>query len=102
MKADTAYFHCGDQLRKTLAVEIDEALSVIAAIRWVDAFHYSDNGSKYEHQTGYNRAFSVETSRSYALIRSLSAIFARAWSSLKSNLAIALRYIAVITSSSTA
>jgi hypothetical protein len=27
MKAEIAYFHCGDQLRKTLAVEIGDTLA---------------------------------------------------------------------------
>jgi len=63
MKADTAYFHCGDQLRKTLAVEIGEAMSVVAAIKWADAFQYSYNSSEYEHQSAYNRAFAVEFNR---------------------------------------
>jgi hypothetical protein len=63
MKADIAYFHCGDQLRKTLAVEIGEAMSIVAAIKWADAFQYSESGSKYEHQSAYNRAFAVEFNR---------------------------------------
>jgi hypothetical protein len=41
-------------------------------------------------------------SQSYAPIRSLSVIFARVWSSLKSSLVTALRYIGIITSSSMA
>jgi hypothetical protein len=63
MKANIAYFHCGDQLRETLAGEIEEVKSVITAVKWADAFRYSRNGSEYEHQSAYNKAFAVEFNR---------------------------------------
>jgi hypothetical protein len=43
VKAEIAYFHCGDQLRKTLAVEIGEVQSIVATINWAKSFQYSDN-----------------------------------------------------------
>ena len=63
MKTEIAYFHCGDQLRKTLASEIGEVESVVAAIKWVESFRYSDSGTFYEHQAAYNKAFAVEFKR---------------------------------------
>ncbi len=63
MKAEFAYFHCGDQLKKTLAVEIGEVESVVAELKWADSLHYSDAGITYEYQTGYNKAFAVEFAR---------------------------------------
>jgi restriction endonuclease BglII len=53
MKAEVAYFHCGQQLRETLAKEIAEIESIIASIRWAETFRYETG----EHQTAYNRAF---------------------------------------------
>lgn len=32
MKSQTAYFHCGNQLRETLAAEIQEVLDAVAAV----------------------------------------------------------------------
>jgi hypothetical protein len=63
MKTEIAYFHCGDQLRKTLAVEIGEVESVVATIKWAETFRYSDGGTIYEHQAGYNKAFAVTFKR---------------------------------------
>jgi hypothetical protein len=63
VKAEIAYFHCGDHLRKALAVEIGEVGSVVASIKWAESFQHSDNGTVYEHQAGYNKAFAVEFKR---------------------------------------
>jgi hypothetical protein len=63
VKAEVSYFHCGDQLRKTLAGEIDEVTSVIAAIKWVEIFQYSDGGPGWQYQSAYNKAFAVEFNR---------------------------------------
>ena len=56
MKAEIAYFHCGDQLRKTLAVEIGEVQSLVATLDWAKSFQYSDSSTVCEHQTAYNKA----------------------------------------------
>ena len=58
MKSETSYFHCGDQLRRTLASEIQEIQSVVSSIQWLDSFQYSVHGTTHDHQTAYNRAFS--------------------------------------------
>lgn len=63
MKAEIAYFHCGNQLKNTLAAEISEVESVVASVKWADSFQYFDNGTVYEHQAGYNKAFAVEFMR---------------------------------------
>jgi len=56
LKSETTFFHCGDQLKKTLAAEISEVDSVISSIEWAESFSYTDEDKAYEHQTGYNRA----------------------------------------------
>jgi hypothetical protein len=53
MKAEVACFHCGRQLRETLATEIAEVESIIARITWAETFRYEAG----EHQTAYNKAF---------------------------------------------
>jgi len=63
VKAEIAYFHCGDQLRQTLATEIGEVESVVAAVKWAESFQHSLNGAAYEHQAAYNKAFAVEFTR---------------------------------------
>jgi hypothetical protein len=60
LKAEYSYFHCGDQLKRTLAREISEVESVVAAVRWASPFQYLGKGKIYEHQAGYNRAFAEE------------------------------------------
>lgn len=60
MKSEITYFHCGDQLKKTLSSEIMEVESVVTAVKWADSFQYSDNNAVHEHQTGYNKSFDVE------------------------------------------
>jgi hypothetical protein len=63
MKTETTYFHCGDQLKKTLAVEIEEVLSAVTAVKWSDSFVYEARDIQHEHQTGYNCAFASEFAR---------------------------------------
>jgi hypothetical protein len=63
MKAELRFFHCGDQLRNTLAAEIAEVESVVSNVSWLSSFEYIDKGITHEHQTGYNRAFSKEFER---------------------------------------
>jgi Restriction endonuclease BglII len=63
MKAELAYFHCGDQLRKTVAAEIGEVEAVIAAIEWAECFQYTEHSTVYQHQTAYNKAFAAEFNR---------------------------------------
>ena len=63
MKAKIAYLHCGNQLKKTLDVEIREVESVVATIKWSDSFKYSDKGTIYQHQAAYNKAFTAEFTR---------------------------------------
>ena len=60
MKAELAYFHCGDQLRATLANEIREVLSAVEAVQWVESFSHATEDTLHEHQAGYNRAFATE------------------------------------------
>ena len=62
MQAEVAYFHCGDQLRATLANEIREVLSAIAAVQWIESFSYTANTAMHQHQSGYNRAFALSFS----------------------------------------
>jgi hypothetical protein len=63
VKAEIAFFHCGDQLKETLAKEIGEVESAVATVPWVGSFEYSRNGSVYGHQAGYNRALALEFTR---------------------------------------
>ncbi|HOX41588.1 MAG TPA: BglII/BstYI family type II restriction endonuclease, partial [bacterium] len=62
MKTVTTYFHCGDQLKKTLEAEINEVVSTAQKIQWAPLFQYNKSGKTYEHQTAYNKAFSTEFS----------------------------------------
>jgi hypothetical protein len=57
MKSEKAFFHCGDQLQKTLANEIIEIESVVSKVQWTPTFKYKENDDIYEHQTAYNKAF---------------------------------------------
>jgi hypothetical protein len=63
VQAQFTYFHCGDQLRKTLAVEIGEVETIVANIKWAKAFNYSHNNAVCEHQTAYNKALDAEFTR---------------------------------------
>lgn len=60
MKAQISYFHCGDQLKKTLSREIGEVESVVEAIAWAESYKYAENERSCEHQAAYNKAFSAE------------------------------------------
>jgi hypothetical protein len=60
MKAEISYFHCGEHLRKTLFEEIGELQSAIAQVQWAREFTYSEDGTTYEHQAAYNKAFAHE------------------------------------------
>ena len=57
----TTFFHCGEQLRRTLAKEINDVESAISQVQWASSFHIeTENGTTYEHQNAYNRAFSAQ------------------------------------------
>ena len=60
MKAEIEYFHCGDQLRRTLANEIDEVTYIVRSVPWAESFTYSYDGTVCEHQAGYNKAFATQ------------------------------------------
>jgi hypothetical protein len=57
MKTKSAYFHCGDQLRKTLLNEIGEIEHALDWVKWLPSFQHLGKDSALEHQTGYNKAF---------------------------------------------
>jgi hypothetical protein len=57
MKTQTAYFHCGDQLKKTFASGISEIESIISLIKWTNEYRNNEKGVIYEHQTAYNKTF---------------------------------------------
>jgi hypothetical protein len=57
MKTKTTFFHCGEQLQKTLEKEITDVESVVSKVEWSPSFQYIENGKTYEYQTGYNKAF---------------------------------------------
>ena len=63
MRAETTYFHCGDQLKATLAAEIGEVESAVAAVPWLHSFTHEADGKTSEHQAAYNRAFAAEFQR---------------------------------------
>jgi hypothetical protein len=56
MKTTKTFFHCGEQLQKTLQEEISEIESVVERIEWFPSYQYKVNGNTYEHQTGYNKS----------------------------------------------
>lgn len=60
MKAKTTFFHCGEQLQKTLAREITDVKSVVSKVEWIPSFQYNENENTYEHKAGYNKAFSTQ------------------------------------------
>jgi hypothetical protein len=61
MKTTQTFFHCGDQLRRTLADEIREIDSVLCNIQWAASFQIEQNGGIHEHQSAYNKAFSEQS-----------------------------------------
>jgi len=65
MKTVTEFFHCGDHLKRTLSADIAGVLAVLKNIQWAEHFRFRDENTDrvYEHQTGYNRAFSCEFER---------------------------------------
>ena len=63
LRAETTYFHCGDQLRETLFEEIQEVLAAVDAVKWSPSFAHERTQRRFEHQTGYNKAFGGEFSR---------------------------------------
>jgi hypothetical protein len=63
MKAETTFFHCGEQLRRTLLVEIDEVRAAVDSVKWAGSFAHEADAIIFEHQSGYNRAFGKEFSR---------------------------------------
>ena len=63
MKTDSAYFHCGNQLKKTLSTEIDEVFSSVERVKWQPSFVHQQAETAFEHQAGYNKAFGFEFAR---------------------------------------
>jgi len=57
LKYRTETLHCGDGLKNSLSIELDEIFSIVSSINWVPEFTYTDKGKKSEHQTAYNKAF---------------------------------------------
>ena len=57
MKYLTEYLHCGDGLKESFSVELDEIFNVISSLQWQSHFTVTDKGKKYDHQRAYNRAF---------------------------------------------
>jgi hypothetical protein len=45
MKTKTTFFHCGEQLQKTLQEELNEIKSVVEHIEWFPSFQYKENGN---------------------------------------------------------
>jgi len=62
MKIQTKFFHCGQQLQKTLAREIDEIFQVADTVRWTPSFKFTENTVLHEHQSAYNKAFAAQFS----------------------------------------
>ncbi len=55
MKSETVFYHCGDQLKRTLSSEIEEVESIVRSVHWTPSFHYAENGITYDHQVRYNK-----------------------------------------------
>lgn len=53
------YFYCSPKLLRNVE-EIEEIESCIKSINWVDDFLYEANGSKYYHQSAYNKVLDAE------------------------------------------
>lgn len=45
VKFKTAYLHCGEYLRQTLANPIEEIESAISAVEWKSDFEFTEGGS---------------------------------------------------------
>jgi hypothetical protein len=60
MKAKMTFFHCVDQLQKTLINEINEIESVVNMVQWTCSFQHKEKNDTYEHQTAYNKAFAAK------------------------------------------
>lgn len=60
MKTQKTFFHCGEQLQRTLGSEISDVESVVSQVQWIPSFVYIQNGKTHENQTAYNREFSVQ------------------------------------------
>lgn len=63
MKSITKYFHCGDQLLRTLTGEIVDVEAAVEGVPWMASFAHSDGDARREHQTAYNLAFAKEFGR---------------------------------------
>ena len=58
MKYKSKFLHCSSKLRKKLSKDLNEIFSIIKNIEWKSDFSFTDDeGKKYMHQTGYNKAF---------------------------------------------
>lgn len=58
MRIQKAEFHCGKVLLDTLKESVGEIDDVVSNIKWSKSFTFTHNNRQYEHQTGYNKAFS--------------------------------------------
>ena len=58
MKYKSKFLHCSSKLRNKLSKDLNEIFSIIKNIEWKSDFSFTDDeGKKYMHQTGYNKAF---------------------------------------------
>lgn len=59
MKYKDAYFYCSPRLLSNID-EIQEIKQCIDNVKWQEEFRIESNGSIYEHQSAYNKAFEKE------------------------------------------
>lgn len=62
MKFKKSYFFCSERLLRNVE-EVNEIFSCIELIQWKPEFEIETNGSRYKHQTAYNKAFDIEFSK---------------------------------------
>jgi len=60
MRTAEKFFHCGDQLMKTLASAIAEIRTAMTAVPWKEEFSIEHDGRLFSHQTAYNKVFERE------------------------------------------
>ena len=54
------YLHCGEHLKNSLRIEIEEVVHVVESIEWEDEFKFVQSDSIMFHQTAYNKRFQIE------------------------------------------
>jgi hypothetical protein len=59
MKFKEEYFFCSPRLLRNVD-EVHEIFSCIDSIKWKPEFEIQHNGTEYQHQTAYNKAFDAE------------------------------------------